>query len=621
MLGVSNPVLTRELRTGLRGHRAFLLRTAFVTVLAIVVIVTWMTALAGMTGSWREATLDVRTIPGLGRELFAALGTALLVLLLALIPGYAAAGITSERETRTLEMMLCTWLKPRHIVLGKLGASTVFAIGLLLSSLPAVSAVFLLGGVSPLEFGLLFLLLLSTAIFVGALSLFVSSHCTKTYMAVMITYVVIGGLHYAGPLGARVALWGAGHARLLSQSAADFLGATVEEIPEMAEFVNPVLTSRSLFEGAIYAPAVSRGDVGVPPTSAPVALIRDRRERVRFVALHSVSPAVMLLGALVLVMATSRAVARATNVVGPPLTQRIARWITRHARARPAVPQVAAESRSALPGRRRAQFSLLRRVADRVSNPVLARDLRGRPLGNADVIARAGLYGFVVAELVMLAGVGAFMYFDFVAKAMATAVAVSAFLAAIPAAMSIAMEKEQGTLEMVLATLLRPRTILAGKLAAAFWQAQPLILLAMPIGVLSAALDIVPWRSAALMLAFAESFALATCAIGVLASLLARRPARAVTTTSCIIAVIALGPLLVQRLGISGLLGFEATTLGTNWIGRGALAVVCDVFLRPNQHHTAALLGVAIAAGIALLAFVAALALFRGATQRTIESG
>ncbi|MGD8240194.1 MAG: hypothetical protein PVH68_16690 [Armatimonadota bacterium] len=618
MLGLTNPVLTRELRTGLRGHRAFLLRTGFVAVLAVVVIVTWMTALGEMTGTWKGAALDLRAIPGLGRQLFAALGTALLVLLLALVPGYAAGAISGERETQTLDTLLCTWLKPRHIVLGKLGASTVFAVGLILSSLPAVSAVFLLGGVSPLEVGLLFLLLITASVFVGALSLFVSSRCTKTYMAVMVTYLLIGCLHYAGPAGTRVVFWCAEVAMPRRQIAEAARGAGAWQFPT-PDLVSPVSASRSLFEGITVFPPISVSFVPQPPQPPTVlGAGGDRAERRQFVLLHLVSPAVMLLGSLVLVIATSRAVARSTHVVGPTLTQRLGRWLTQQARGSP--PEAQAGDRAPRSAPRRAirrRSSPWRRIADYVHNPVLARDLRGRPLGSADIITRASLYGFVLAEVIMLCGVGRFMDFQFVAKAMAVVVLVSAFLAAIPAAMCIAVEKEQRTLEMVVATLLRPRTIVWGKLAAAFWQAQPLVLLGLPVGVLSAAVDIIPWRSAAYMFILAEAFAFAACAIGVLVSLLARRPARAVSTTSCIVAGLAIGPILLLRLGISDFLGF-GTPGRSLWVG--PLGSLYHVFAWPTGAHALLAATVIGALAVALMAFAASLALFGRTVRRSMES-
>jgi ABC-type transport system involved in multi-copper enzyme maturation permease subunit len=225
----------------------------------------------------------------------------------------------------------------------------------------------------------------------------------------------------------------------------------------------------------------------------------------------------------------------------------------------------------------------------------------------------------LIATMAYAAGDSAayFLYSDWAATAMAVLVVVAAFLAAIPAAMSIAVEKEQRTLEMVVATLLRPHTILWGKLAAAFWQAQPLVLLAVPLGVLCAAVDVVPWRSAAYMLLCAETFALATCAVGVFVSLLARRPARAVSVTACIVAGLAIGPILLLRLGISHLAGL-ADPGRSLWVG--PLGVLQAVFAQPAQRWQLATDAVIGAFAIALLAFLAALALFRTTVRRAIES-
>ncbi len=111
--------------------------------------------------------------------------------LLFIVPGLTAGSISGERERQTLDLLLCTRLRPIDIIIGKLLSclSTVFV--LIFSSLPVLALVYIYGGIGLKDLGLLFVCLVVTALFAGSVSIFFSSWMKKTTMATVLSYVAI----------------------------------------------------------------------------------------------------------------------------------------------------------------------------------------------------------------------------------------------------------------------------------------------------------------------------------------------------------------------------------------------------------------------------------------------
>jgi ABC-type transport system involved in multi-copper enzyme maturation permease subunit len=110
---------------------------------------------------------------------------------LLLVPPYVGSAMTEERDHHTLELLFTTQLHDREIVLGKLTARIVHLGGVVLSALPILSIVQLLGGVSmPVllaNFANTALLLTAAA----SLSMLISVQSKSTLEAVIGSYAVI----------------------------------------------------------------------------------------------------------------------------------------------------------------------------------------------------------------------------------------------------------------------------------------------------------------------------------------------------------------------------------------------------------------------------------------------
>lgn len=185
----SNPVLRRELLARWRGRRAFLVLSLYLTVVALVVVLLYLVGSNAMEGRGNFDVADPG--PTIGRFLFENLLALVLLLVLFIGPGYAAAQVVGERERQTLGLLQVTLVRPRSLVLGKLGASVAWLLLLVVATLPFMAAAFFLGGIAPGELarGLVFVLVV--AISTAGIALGISAVVRSTTAAVVTTYGLV----------------------------------------------------------------------------------------------------------------------------------------------------------------------------------------------------------------------------------------------------------------------------------------------------------------------------------------------------------------------------------------------------------------------------------------------
>lgn len=183
-----NPVLRRELVERWRGRRAFVVATVYLGVLTgMMVLLLWAAT------SWLDSGFMPTLDPGptLGRFLLENVFGLVLLLVLFVGPGYAAAQISQERERRTLGLLQITLVSPWRIVTGKLGAASAWLLLLVLLAAPMAAAAFFLGGVTvgDLLRGVAYLAVITVA--VAALGIGISSMVRRTVAAVVLTYGLV----------------------------------------------------------------------------------------------------------------------------------------------------------------------------------------------------------------------------------------------------------------------------------------------------------------------------------------------------------------------------------------------------------------------------------------------
>jgi ABC-type transport system involved in multi-copper enzyme maturation permease subunit len=108
-----------------------------------------------------------------------------------LTPAYAAGTIADERDRKTLEFLLATDLRNREIVLGKLMACIANTGMLVLTGLPILSLVQLLGGVDPNLVLAGYALTGLTVISLASVSILISVYSTKARDAIVLSYLAL----------------------------------------------------------------------------------------------------------------------------------------------------------------------------------------------------------------------------------------------------------------------------------------------------------------------------------------------------------------------------------------------------------------------------------------------
>ena len=114
-----------------------------------------------------------------------------MLLVLFLVPGFTAGSVVGERERQTLMPMQVSLLRPRSIILGKLGASVVFTLLLVLATLPLLTVAYLIGGVTFPEIVKGLAMVMFTAVGVAAISLACSTFMKRVQTATVLSYGLV----------------------------------------------------------------------------------------------------------------------------------------------------------------------------------------------------------------------------------------------------------------------------------------------------------------------------------------------------------------------------------------------------------------------------------------------
>lgn len=183
-----NPVLLKELKVKMRGWKAAGIVTVYLAILALVAYFVMYSTFM----DYYSSTVD----PQVSIGAYTWLAVVQFILILFIVPALTAGAISSEREKQTLDLVLCTKLRPISIIVGKLFASTSHVILLIAASLPLFSTVFLFGGISIKEVIQLFGFYIVTAITIGSIGIYFSTCLKRTTAATVLTYGAVAFLTF-----------------------------------------------------------------------------------------------------------------------------------------------------------------------------------------------------------------------------------------------------------------------------------------------------------------------------------------------------------------------------------------------------------------------------------------
>jgi ABC-type transport system involved in multi-copper enzyme maturation permease subunit len=192
-LALLGPVFFYDaLRTARRGrHR--LLRCLYAGLLLVVlalVYARWFVRdpSAGLMALFEGGRVDRNDLARFAESFFYTFLGAQYAVVLLVTPAYTAGAIAEERQARTLESLLATGLSSTELVLGKLASRVVHLVLLLLTGLPVLSLLQLVGGVDPRLLAIGFANTLGMMLGMSALGILVSVNMHKPRQAMAVSY-------------------------------------------------------------------------------------------------------------------------------------------------------------------------------------------------------------------------------------------------------------------------------------------------------------------------------------------------------------------------------------------------------------------------------------------------
>ena len=179
------PVFAREVATLPRRSRFFIYRSIYVSVLLVLIVTAWFL----MTGT--QNAPNIGDMSRFGTTLFRVLSFLQLALMLFFSAMFAASSVAQEKDRQTLVLLLLTQLNNSELVLGKLLASLLNILVMLIAGLPLFFITMWFGGVTTQQILSVFVVTF-VAIFVsGSLGSTLAFWREKTFQTLALTVLTI----------------------------------------------------------------------------------------------------------------------------------------------------------------------------------------------------------------------------------------------------------------------------------------------------------------------------------------------------------------------------------------------------------------------------------------------
>jgi len=175
----------KELRGRMRGRRAFVILTIYLSLLAGFALMVERIIEAQFASGF--GGMSFQASPAIGQGLFAATLMLMTLQVAFLAPSSTAGAISLEREKQTLELLVTTPISSFAIVIGKLLSALIYVFLLIAASIPLMAAVFVFGGVGPDDVLKAYVVLVVAAIGLGSFGILCSSIVKRTTASTAIT--------------------------------------------------------------------------------------------------------------------------------------------------------------------------------------------------------------------------------------------------------------------------------------------------------------------------------------------------------------------------------------------------------------------------------------------------
>ena len=166
-----NPVLRNESKISVRSIKFTLMIFAYIAVLSVAVMIYYSSVNEAIfsNGLYLESSKLFYVVMAIGQA----------ILLLFIVPALSSTAICSEREKQTLDILLSSKLTPLQIIIGKVSASSLRVIILIISTMPLYAIGALIGVVKISNILSLIVFFIVNTIFVSSIGVFIST-CAKT---------------------------------------------------------------------------------------------------------------------------------------------------------------------------------------------------------------------------------------------------------------------------------------------------------------------------------------------------------------------------------------------------------------------------------------------------------
>jgi len=440
----AGPIIAREVLTAPRPSRFYVIRASYAGLLFILMWTAWQ-QLVG----WRETT-DLGLIARFGGVLFQMFALLQLTLMLFFAPLAAATAVAHEKDRRTFVLLLMTDLSDLEIVLGKLVASLLQIVTLLLSSAPVYFLCMMMGGVSPRQVVEVLAITAGAGIAGGSLGLLVALARDRTFQSLAMTVLSMAlGIAAIEAVLALVPSAAIGGVPL--RSALNPYRAILAVVLPDSGALGKIGQASVLFVIAASAASVALIGFGVyklrvwnPSSNEPREVLDEEAEGAGE-TLVEVSEPIMAASAV----STSGEAGATTGLHVPRRTHRRA---------------------SRAPGKYRSSWD----------NPILWRELMTRAYGSKPLIIKAA-YLLIAALLVAYFYANPDMMSDpwRPAKALLPLAVLSLILVNAQGVTALTSERDTGALDLLLVTEVSPKEFIYGKLYGVLYNAKEMV--AVPI--------------------------------------------------------------------------------------------------------------------------------------------
>ncbi|MDQ3345885.1 MAG: ABC transporter permease, partial [Chloroflexota bacterium] len=140
-------IMVKELRSRMRGRRAFIVLTVYLAILALITYGVYVIVApnargitgGGFGGGGFGGQANASAL--IGQSIFTLLSIFQLILICFIAPAFTAGQISLEREKQTLDLLISTPMRPSAIVIGKLAAALAFVVLMIVAAIPITAIV------------------------------------------------------------------------------------------------------------------------------------------------------------------------------------------------------------------------------------------------------------------------------------------------------------------------------------------------------------------------------------------------------------------------------------------------------------------------------------------------